>query len=215
MSSSAVRYDHVMRVVIRVIGVLAIAAVLGVVASPAAAEIYKWTDDDGHSHYTEGLDSVPERFRPRATPLGLRNAPASSSTQSAVRQEPSGQTSIRYTPGERIMVDARVNGSHSVRLLLDTGADRTLIAPRALVAAGVSLTRDALKGAITSVTGKAEVQGVKLDSLEVGQARVSQLLVISYDMDQASYDGLLGRDFLEQFHVTMDSARGLVTIAPK
>ncbi len=199
----------------RAVGVLALVMVLGAVASPAAAEIYKWIDDGGHSHYTEGLDNVPERFRARATPLGLRNSPVSSSTPSALRQGPSGETSIRYTPGERIMVDARVNGSHSVRLLLDTGADRTLVAPRALVAAGVSLTRDVVKGAIMSVTGKAEVEGVKLDSLEVGQARVSPLLVIAYDMGQVGYDGLLGRDFLEQFHVTMDSAQGLVTIAPK
>lgn len=199
----------------RLIGVVALVAALGVCASPAAAEIYRWIDDGGHAHYGEGLDSVPERFRARATPLGLRNAPASSSPQSAFREGTSGQTSIRYTPGERIMVAARINGSHSVRLLLDTGADRTLIAPRALVASGVSLAREGVRGAITGVTGTAEVQGVRIDSIEVGQARVSPLLVISYDMGQAGYDGLLGRDFLERFNVTMDSARGLVTIAPK
>jgi predicted aspartyl protease len=199
----------------RRISIVAVVAAVVLMASEAAAEIYKWTDDGGHAHYSEGLDSVPERFRARATPLGLRNAPVSASAPSAARPGPAGQASIRYTPGERIMVDARINGSHSVRLLLDTGADRTLIAPRALVASGVSLARDGVKGSITGVTGTAQVQGVRIDSLEVGEARVSPLLVISYDMGQAGYDGLLGRDFLEQFNVTMDAARGLVTLAPK
>jgi predicted aspartyl protease len=108
-----------------------------------------------------------------------------------------------------------VNGSHSVRLLLDTGADRTLISPRALVAAGVSLTRGSMTGSISGVTGTADVQAVALDSLEVGEARVGRLRVISYDMNQSGYDGLLGRDFLEQFNVSIDSSRGLVSIAPR
>jgi predicted aspartyl protease len=199
----------------RLIAVAAVVAALAIVAGPATAEIYKWTDEGGPAPYSEGLDSVPERFRARATPLGLRNAPVSASAPSAIPRGPAGQASIRYTPGERIMVEARINGSHSVRLLLDTGADRTLIAPRALVASGISLARDGVKGSITGVTGTAQVQGVRIESLEVGEARVSPLLVISYDMGQAGYDGLLGRDFLEQFNVTMDAARGLVTLAPK
>jgi predicted aspartyl protease len=113
------------------------------------------------------------------------------------------------------MVDARVNGSHSVRLLLDTGADRTLIAPRALAAAGVSLVRGGVKGSIVGVTGPAQAEGVRIDSLEIGEARVGPLLVISYDMNQPGSDGLLGRDFLDRFNVSIDSSRGVVTVSPK
>jgi Aspartyl protease/Domain of unknown function (DUF4124) len=187
-------------------------------AGPAAAEIYRWTDDAGQNHYADGLDAVPERYRARATPVGLRNSPASATTavtESAVRPGPSGGTIVRFAPGERILVDARVNGGHSVRLLLDTGADKTLIAPRALVASGVSLARQGIRGSIVGVTGKADVQGVKIDSLEVGEARVGPLFVVSYDMNQPRYDGLLGRDFLEHFDVAIDSSRGVVTITPK
>jgi hypothetical protein len=210
-----VRHDHALRAIVRVVARFAVVTGLGLLASPAAAEIYRWTDEAGHSHYAEGLDSVPEQFRAWATPLGLRNAPALSPRTSTRRQGPSGGAWIRFTPGERIMVDARVNGSHSVRLLLDTGADRTLISPRALVAAGVSLTRGSMTGSISGVTGTADVQAVALDSLEVGEARVGRLRVISYDMNQSGYDGLLGRDFLEQFNVSIDSSRGLVSIAPR
>jgi Aspartyl protease/Domain of unknown function (DUF4124) len=199
-----------------VVGVVTMFTLGLALTGPAAAEIYKCTDDSGHSHYVDGIDGVPEPYRARAGAVGLRNAPASSTiTQPALPQAPSGGTTIRYTPGERIMVDARVNGTHSVRLLLDTGADKTLIAPRALVAAGVSLARASIKGSIVGVTGNVDVQGVKIDSLEVGEARVGPLLVVSYDMNQPGSDGLLGRDFLERFNVAIDSSRGVVTVSPK
>jgi hypothetical protein len=37
----------------------------------------------------------------------------------------------------------------------------------------------------------------------------------AYEMVQMEGDGLLGRDFLDAFHVTIDAARGLVTLSPK
>lgn len=45
--------------------------------------------------------------------------------------------------GQRIVTTARINDRVDVALLIDTGADRTVISPRALIAAGVSLSRDA------------------------------------------------------------------------
>jgi hypothetical protein len=202
--------------------VLGVAAVLCLVASPVAAEIYKWIDEGGGAHYSEGLESVPERHRARAVPLGLRNQPApppstgeSSSRESVARASRGGATEIRFVPGERIEVDARLNGDHTVRLLLDTGADRTLISPRALVAAGVSLTRGALSGSIQGVTGAADVKAVVIESLEIGEARVGRLRVLAYEMGQSGHDGLLGRDYLDQFQLAIDTSRGIVTLSPK
>ena len=211
MSSSAARYDRSLALIC-----VLFVAMAASVASPSAAEIYKWADESGHTHYADGIDSVPQRYRAQATPIGLRNSPeATAVTESGVRKEPTGGTTIRYTPGDRIVIDARVNGRHGVKLLLDTGADRTLIAPRALVAAGASLTHGGIKGSITGVTGKADIQHVRIDSIEVGEARVAPLFVISYDLSQTGNDGLLGRDFLDRFDVKIDSSRGLVTFAPK
>jgi hypothetical protein len=196
------------------IGGCVLAVVLA--AAPAAAEFYRWTDERGNVHYVEGLDRVPPQHRATAVPLGLRNLPPPPPGQMPPPERPGarGAASIRFTPGERIMVEARVNGRGPVRLLLDTGADRTLISPRALADAGVS-TRGAVKGQITGVAGNAEAEGVTVDTLEVQDARVSRLVVISYDMQRPGYDGLLGRDFLEQFTVTIDSASGTVTLRPK
>jgi hypothetical protein len=172
---------------------------------PAQAEFFRYTDEQGQSYYVQGLESVPARYRASAVPLGLRNAPPSTSAG----------TTIRYTPGQPIMVDVRINGSAPARLLLDTGADRTLISPRALAAAGVSLTRPFAQGQIVGVTGTDRVSFVLIDSLEVGDARVNRLPVAAYETAQLPGDGLLGRDFLGRFTVNIDSDRGVVTISPK
>jgi len=195
--------------------VLLVAVVLG--PGHAAAQIYRWIDEAGVPHYAEGLDSVPDRYRTSATPLGLRNAPAAPAPAATTSTPPipRGGTVIRYSPGQRIMVDVRINGSASARLLLDTGADRTIISPRALRAAGVSLTRTIATGQLVGVTGTDRVSFVVVDSLEVGDARAARLPVGAYQMVEAEADGLLGRDFLDRFHVTIDATRGLVTLSPK
>jgi hypothetical protein len=43
---------------------------------------------------------------------------------------------------------------------------------------------------------------------------VGPLLIIAYDGDLKAADGLLGRDFLAHFNVTIDSKAGVVTLAP-
>jgi predicted aspartyl protease len=190
--------------------------------SPAAAEIFKYTDASGNSHYVEGLDSVPQEYRSRAVPLGLRNAPPGSTPEpaTAARSGPAGPSApkggaiIRYTPGQQIMVDVRINGSTSAKLLLDTGADGTMINPRVLAAAGASLTRPVGSSRITGVAGSDTVTVVVIDSLEVGEARVGRMRVASYDVAGAG-DGLLGRDFLDRFTINIDSTNGVVTLSPK
>jgi len=211
-----------------------LAAVAVLAPAPAAAEIYRYTDASGNSYYVEGIENVPQEYRARAVPLGMRNAPASAPTPApaapggpgsapgaepdAPRRPPSapktGGTSIRYTPGQRIMVDVKVNGTASANLLLDTGADTTMINPRVLLAAGASLSRPVATARVTGVAGSENISFVVIDSLEVGEARVGQMPVASYDVSGAG-DGLLGRDFLDRFMVTIDSTNGVVTFAPK
>lgn len=180
-----------------------------------AAQVYRYTDERGQNHYVDGLENVPDRHRATASPLGLRNAPtpASASVPAAVR---SAGTVVRYTPGQRIMVDVKINGELGVQLLLDTGADRTMISPRALQAAGVAISRPVGTGTIVGVTGTDRINYVVVDSLEVGEARVGRMPVGSYELaGTGAGDGLLGRDFLDQFKITFDAAKGEVHLAPK
>jgi predicted aspartyl protease len=192
--------------------VLPMVVVLAIAAAPAGAQTYRWTDDQGNPHYSQGLDSVPDRHRATARPMRYQPAPAAAPADATAA---SASTVVPFTPGGRIYVDARINGSTSVHLLLDTGADRTVITPRALVAAGVSIRTAGTAGTIRGATGTADVAAYPIESLQVGQARVGKMLIISHDINEADTDGLLGRDFLDQFKVTIDNAAGQVTLGPK
>ncbi len=44
--------------------------------APAAhAQLYRWTDDSGETHFGQGPESVPERYRSRARSVGTVDAP--------------------------------------------------------------------------------------------------------------------------------------------
>ena len=200
--------------------IVALSLSLLAVSPPAArAEIYRYVDAQGQSYYVDGLQNVPPEFRRSAIPIGMQNLPAPAVSappaQAGAAAKPAGAAVIKYTPGQRILVDVKINGSSSARLLLDTGADRTMISPRTLQAAGVAITRPVATGQITGATGTDKIDYVVVDSLEVGEARVGKMPVGSYELAGDGGEGLLGRDFLDQFKVTMDAAAGEVHLAPK
>jgi len=183
--------------------------------APADAQIYRWVDDNGVPHFSDGIDSVPDRYRSKAVPLGMKNAPPAPAAPGAPGAKASGETAIQFIPGQRIMVDARINGSAEARLMLDTGADRTLISPRALQAAGVRLTGPSTTAEVTGAMGSGQMQFIVIDSLEVGESRVGRMPVGSGILPPDVGDGLLGRDFLDQFNLNIDSGKGVVTLTPK
>lgn len=192
----------------------AVLALTLALASAAHAQLYRWTDEKGETHFGQGVESVPERYRSRARAVGSVDPPPAPSGPAAATVT-DGVTRIRFAPGRPIMVTAKINGRAPVQLLLDTGATRTTISPAALIGLGVTY-RDAPRVEIRGVTGTASAYLVSLESLEVGGARVGPLRVLSHDpqMDGGA-QGLLGQDFLSHFRVTIDNARGVVELAPK
>jgi len=180
------------------------------------AQIYRWVDENGVPHFADGIDSVPGPYRSKAVPLGMKNAPAApASAPGAPGAKPaSGETSLRFVPGQRILVDVRINGRGEAKLMLDTGSDKTIISPRALVAAGVRI-EGPVAPEIAGATGTGPLQFVAVDSLEVGEARVGPMPVGAQNLPLPGMDGVLGRDFLDQFNVSIDSTRGMVTLSPK
>ena len=197
------------------VAALAILLIACSATSPAVAQIYRWTDEQGTAHFAEGLANVPARYRGQAVVVSPRVAPATPAMAPA--RGPSRETLIRFSPGRQIIVEARVNGSATCRLMLDTGAAATLISPRVLATAGVALNDGAQSVRARGLARDAEVEvrRVVVDSLEVGGARVDRLMVVAYDMDMPHLDGLLGQDFLGLFNVSIDASAGVVTLDPK
>jgi len=190
-------------------------AVAGLWPSISWAQMYRWTDEQGGTHYGQGIYAVPERFRSRAQLLTFPERPAA---PAASPSSPEGAVSqgarISFTPGKPIMVSAKINGGGSAQLMLDTGASVTVINPRVLAGMGIG-SREALRGSVKGATGSADVLFVPVESIEVGGARSGPLRVASHDVDLGQGDGLLGRDFLDQFTVNIDSTAGVVTLSPK
>lgn len=191
---------------------LVIVAVLAGAAS-VEAQMYRWTDEQGQVHYSEGLGSVPERFRSTAQPLAYPSTPAAPEPRKGPPPPP-GIEKISFKPGAPIAVSAKVNGGGPVTLILDTGADTTVINPLALWRLGIS-TWFAPRAEIRGATGTQQVDVVRIESIEVGQAKAGPLTIIAHDIDFKEVDGLLGRDFLNQFNVNIDSSAGVVTLSPR
>jgi hypothetical protein len=197
---------------------VALLALLGALvagfALPAWAQLYRWTNDRGEVHFTEGLESIPDPFRGNATLLGHPRPPepaALSVPPPSAAGEGAILARIPFVPGVPIVVSARVNGGRSVQLVLDTGADRTIIAPQALSALGADM-RLGRRGTLHGVTGTAEVGLVVLESIEVGQAKVGPIEVLAYNPNLTRGEGLLGRDFLDRFVVNIDTRTRVVQL---
>lgn len=195
------------------------AAGLGVVLLVPAlglAQVYRWEDQGGTLYYTNSPERIPEPYRSQLGPFPpVSVSPAESDEIDPAPGAPSVPiTRIPYTPGEPILVSASIGGAGSLTLILDTGADRTVVTPDALSKLGIA-TADAPRAEIRGVTGVGQGNVVQVTSLEVGEAKVGPLWIIGHDADLKKADGLLGRDFLEHFTVTIDSRERLVILVPK
>jgi predicted aspartyl protease len=178
----------------------------------ALADIYYWVDDQGTQHYTTRPESIPDPYRSKARLLPL---PVSPPAPPELERSPSpkGLTKIPFTPGLPVLVSVKINGAGPITLILDTGADRTMIAPEALQRLGISIGNGP-RGILKGVTGASYVDAVWVTSVEVGEAEVGPLLIIAYNGELTNADGLLGRDFLAHFNVTIDSKEGVLTLSP-
>jgi hypothetical protein len=178
----------------------------------ALGDIYYWMDDQGAQHYTTRLESIPEPYRSKAIPLSLPTSPPVP-PEITPGPSPKGLTKIPFTPGSPVLVSAKINGSGPITLILDTGADRTMVTPSALSRLGISF-ENALRGVVRGVTGASYAEAVWVNSVEIEEAKVGPLLIVAHDAGLKGAEGLLGRDFLGNFNVTIDAKERIVTLAP-
>lgn len=189
------------------VAVAAIFCMISILPGSALAQVYNWVDDQGVVHYSTGIESVPEPYRAQARALYASPRPA------VPESAPSSLTTTTFTPGSPVIVSARINGVGPVTLILDTGADRTLVSPAALSRLGIPAMASG-RAEVRGVTGAGSADLVWVESLEVGRAKAGPLAIVAHDGNLRQADGLLGRDFLDRFTVTIDAQTGTVTLAP-
>jgi hypothetical protein len=188
---------------------IAVALMVGVLgATPAAAQIYRWTDRAGVVHFTTNLDSIPAEHRSDVYGIDASRPPGE-----APPSPRAAASTIPVAGGEPIMVSAQLNGV-PLTLMLDTGADRTMLVPAALARAGV----DGSSGRpirVLGVTGMSDAYEITLARLDVAGARLGPVAVVVHEVPSPGLDGLLGRDLLNAFTLTVDPASGHAILTPR
>lgn len=191
------------------------AGLLLAMASPAAGALYRWVDAAGVTYYTSERSTIPEKYRSSAQEIEHPSARAPQPAVSTASPAASPTTSAGVVPlptGAPIVVDALLNGV-ALRLLLDTGADRTVISPAALSRAGIDTTAGT-PFRISGVTGSSPASLVNVPRLDIAGAQVGPLGVVAFAVP-GEVDGLLGRDVLDAFTVTFDPAQKRATLTPR
>jgi hypothetical protein len=177
-----------------------------------SADIYYWIDDQGIQNYTARIESVPEAYRSKAQLLSLQPAPPAP-PELNLSPPTKGPTRIPFSPGAPILVQARINGIGPISLILDTGAERTMISPSVQSRLGLT-PENAPPITLKGVTGMGYANRVWVNFIEVGESRVGPLLIAVYAADLKGAEGLLGWDFLSRLNVTIDSKEKVVTLIP-
>lgn len=189
-------------------GLAALVTIVTLVAPPAWAQLYRWSDSNGTIYYTTDLATIPLAYRDSARDIG---APTPGPLPPAAPPAPAGVT-IPYTGGP-LVVSASLNGT-PLRLIVDTGADRTLISPAAMARAGVDVTQGTAVQ-IRGVTGDAVATLVLVPRLDLAGTRVGPVAVVVHALAGLSVDGLLGRDVLDAFTVTIDTVSQSAILVPR
>lgn len=115
--------------------------------------------------------------------------------------------------GSAVIVAATLNRSLTAHLIVDTGATLTLVSRR--VASELNL-RTVTHGTFHGIGGAVRRPMAQLRSLKIGEAEVQNLVVAVHDFHpNPQIEGLLGLDFLRQFHVSLDSRKQQLVLSPR
>jgi len=188
--------------------------------APAYAEIYKWVDRDGRVHFSDTLAGIPSEYRDyieekagltatsRSDPAPQRVPPK---RLSSVLAPPSYAVPLRRD-GNAMLVEALVGGTVRTRLLLDTGAEFTVLSTAAAQRLALNLGSAAVIP-LRSASGVFFAPMMKVHSIAVGEATAYDVEVIVHDATPG-LDGLLGMSFLDNFLVTISTNDEKLILTP-
>ena len=107
--------------------------------------------------------------------------------------------------GDHLLVDALLNNSQQVRLLIDTGASMTILTPDFLKRSNISYLDTGKKMLFNTANGQVNVPMYKIESLSLGEWQVNQMEIGVIPLDnETAFNGLLGMNFLKHFQFYID-----------
>ncbi len=192
-------------------------------AQPVWAIMYQCVDSSGRSIFT---DSPPQAGQCTVVHQGSPSAPISSVQTSpspvgpreqaeavaadAATETPADITVPVFRVGHSLVVQARLNGSRDAKLIVDTGANITILSNQVARDAGILPSSYLSPVTLNTAGGPVRADVARLDALAVGAAEVAKVPVAIHDLPDAptGVDGLLGLTFLDKFLVTLDTQKG-------
>lgn len=152
-------------------------------------------------------------------PLGGHDAVAMAAL--AQRISESGALADRFADGlpltrfgEHYLVEVTLDDGQDLRLLLDTGATRTVLRPRVVAnVPGAQRLPDRVR--IGTANGVVSASRYQLPGVTLGPFRIDapELVVLDLDGLGSGVDGLLGLDLLGRFDYRIDPGRGRLLLA--
>lgn len=222
------------RIAARLLAPGSVTALVLALAPGAGAEIFRWTDDSGRLHFTERLDQVPERYRKQAAqraasdpePAGnfqtygdgaLAGAGSTASWPSAAQSRrrvagPGREIHIPFVrEGSLMRVDVRINDLLTAPFYIDSGASGVSLPAAYAERLGIRVRHDTPHIRVSTANGVVARPLVKLDSVQLGAARVEGLTAT---INPAMNVGLLGGEFFNNFVYRVDAAVGVISLLP-
>jgi clan AA aspartic protease (TIGR02281 family) len=164
-----------------------------------------------------GLAHATDTKSPRLTVLSLaatNYGAASESKQVAVVDEPTPAFAIptKRDQSGRIIVPVMINGQGPFRFVMDTGANRSVLANHMLEKLGLAFSDEAMSVELSGVTGQARVRTVAIKRLQAGALQLENIDMPVIGATMADLDGVLGTEGLEGKRLTVDFVRDRITI---
>jgi clan AA aspartic protease (TIGR02281 family) len=184
----------------------------------AAAEVYRWTDETGREHFSGSLSEVPPGQRDAARAAAERAGPSRLQTYRAPEGRPvpaqaarrSGVLRIPYEQhGNAIIVYVRLNDRVTAPFYVDTGAADVVVPQAVAERAGVLVGADTPRETYSTANGLIRQAVVRLDAVEVGEARVEN---VRGSVSESLPVGLLGTSFFNHFTMQIDPAARMLTL---
>ena len=175
-----------------------------------AGEMYRWVDERGHIHLT---DTPPQsKGAQQELKVYQPSAPSQAPDPDRVLIAEPGRVKMTPTkPGGTVVVDVLLNRRVTAPMLLDTGADFTVLTKQVARDIRLSALDHLPTQEFKTAGGAVRFPIATLQSLRVGTAEARDVEV-AIDIDGHMPMGLLGMTFLRHFKVTVDHQRGQVTL---
>jgi clan AA aspartic protease (TIGR02281 family) len=188
------------------------ALLLGCVSinTPAiAGEMYRWVDEQGRVHLTDTLPKSKGVLQEFKVYQPSERDPAPEPSGPPIT-EPGRVKMTPTKPGGAVVVEVVLNRRLTVPMVLDTGADFTVLTKRVAMDLHLSSLDRLPTLEFKTAGGGVKFPIATLQSLRVGTAEARDIDV-AIDIDGHMSLGLLGMTFLRHFKVTVDQQRGRVT----